>query len=137
VSNIKRVRIVAEGEWPLGCDGYHGHEDQCGQFRSLVGNLTLNPIEGLKVKVEHGAKYVDPNRHGGRTLIDRITISGEEAVSWGYLDNLVITMNGAGLNIIEAKALDIEAFPDAIFEGFDIKKNLMGRSIHEIKLDNK
>lgn len=49
-----------------------------------------------------------PNEHGGKTAMYRLIITGEEALSWAYLDNLRKILASVG-TIVSWDVVDIEA----------------------------
>lgn len=111
MSNVKEVAICAEGEWPLPNGGLIGESVAAEASRRIeqrIGSLVLNPIQGLKVSVQHHVRQLKPNKHGGVTSFDRLTVEGQEAVRYDYLSELVIDMKLAGMDVLYARARDIE-----------------------------
>jgi hypothetical protein len=91
MANIKAVYIEAEVPftWMLG-DGDCMGDTEGGmkdEDAAWLARTFLSPVYGLRLENHEQLRYED-NSWGGRTAWYRITITGEEAISWPALDRL-------------------------------------------------
>ncbi len=84
MSNILEVEIIAE---PLDFTFWHDCEG-CARFTNLTLSITLNPHHGMEIRVISLGTY-RKNEHGGQTAQVRVEITGQEAVSWGFLEPMI------------------------------------------------
>lgn len=101
MSNIKR--LVIKGTVPF---------DYLSKDKGLATIIGCMQGPSWGFHLEYGdCKYI-PNDHGGDTATYNFKITGEEAVSYGFVSYLVLRLNMAGAIITEAKIMDMEFDPD-------------------------
>lgn len=98
MSNIKDINIVADVPY---CWAGDLPEPEAALFASLL----LNPVIGVRLD-QRSVGYKD-NDHGGRTHMYRVTLSGEEALSYPLLERLARALAGVG-TLVEAEARDVQ-----------------------------
>lgn len=97
LSNAKRVEIT--GELPFNATDHH-------DVRKFFGQMS-GPTIGINVKYTGQAK-ARPNEFGGQTAYYKFCISGVEAVSEAWLENLMQALRNCGASIEKAHYWDID-----------------------------
>jgi hypothetical protein len=102
MSNIKE--LIIEGWMPFDANDYNK------ELLSFIGQLNL-PANGFKLSYSGQTKYM-PQENGGKYCFYEFSITGEEAVRWGYLDLLVHTLAKNNCIIEKAQARDLQDGPN-------------------------
>lgn len=97
MSNVKEVFI--EGWMPF--DANNNHE-----LIYLLGQISL-PSIGFKLSYSGKTKMI-PQENGGQYCFYEFSITGQEAVSWTYLDNIMRILLENKCTINASRAKDIE-----------------------------
>lgn len=97
MSNIKRVEIV-------GLSPFHLYEHE--PLQPMLAFLS-GPTTGMKLEWICQAGYT-PNEHGGVTAMYRFSLTGEEAVGWGWLEKFKEEIEAIGGKIESDRCRDIE-----------------------------
>lgn len=113
MANVKRVEIDAVVP-------FNYLERLRDKERAILADWFLAPSWGVR----HAWEPVGfvPNDHGGQTAMYRLTIRGEEAVSFAAFDILMATLRKAG-GVVRAECADLETgatvWPVRTYDAYD------------------
>jgi hypothetical protein len=99
MSNVKDVVII--GELPFNCNEHDG-------MRGVLAALNA-PVYGLRISYGHEPKLVPNGRNnGGRIALYSFSITGQEAVSNGYITKMILAITECGGNVQRVSVVDLE-----------------------------
>jgi hypothetical protein len=110
MSNIKEVRIEADVAFDWLTWNPHASQGLPAIDIAVIASALMSPSTGLTYEYSATVFSMQPNENGGLTAMYRLTIGGQEAVAWAFLERLIrtITASGPYAKIITAQARDIE-----------------------------
>lgn len=98
MANIKRIYLKGQIPFDLPWNSTH----MVTKFFAYLNS----PMSGLHI--EYGKEKLVPNRFGGKTAMFDFCISGEEAVSWTFLNLVIKEMKEAGTIFKRCSIIDME-----------------------------